>query len=273
MAIETQEAPDPSPGQSGDESPPPPGDNTVNPDSGASQTAPEAGVGGMVLDVHQAMLLIQAAIGVIAKTVKEETDLRYAFRGVDEVVNAIQPLLIKHGVTVVPESEEMLTRESKPTRNGGKAWCIVILVTWRWTGPDGSSCKTQSIGEAQDWSDKGSSQAFSTAQRENFVKSLNIPTEAPHEYEERDELGDNPAPKSAGQQWLESRSADELLAEVGTIQTLDELKEFYSGARKNTRLTRDEFVSVKERVQEHTEFLKGPLAPEIKAEKTEDIPF
>ena len=60
---------------------------------------------------------IMADIGPIAKD-RENPQQHYKFRGIDEVYNAIQPVLAEHGVFIVPTVLEK-EREERKSQSGG----------------------------------------------------------------------------------------------------------------------------------------------------------
>lgn len=102
----------------------------------------------------------------------------YNFRGIDAVMNAVGPVLRKHGVFVVPESaqasyRDVLTSTGKPSREA------TVLVHYRVYGPQGDSFPMCSPGEAMDSGDKGTPKAMSVAYRTVLLQALTIPTDEP----------------------------------------------------------------------------------------------
>jgi hypothetical protein len=111
---------------------------------------------------------------------RSDTGGRYAFRGVDRVVNAVGPALRRHGVLVLPT--EILSVEYKESRttNNKVMQDVTVRVEWTIFGPKGDSLPpVQSAGQATDTSDKGTAKAISVAQRVLFLTTLHIPTEDP----------------------------------------------------------------------------------------------
>ncbi len=56
----------------------------------------------MAMNIYQSINAILNEVEAVGKT-KENTVQHFKFRGIDDVMNAIHPLLAKHKVFVVPE--------------------------------------------------------------------------------------------------------------------------------------------------------------------------
>lgn len=119
---------------------------------------------------------------------------RYAFRGVDRVVNAVGPALRRHGVLVLPTKVlELEYRESR-TSNNKVMQDVTVRVQWTIVGPGGDTLPAlESAGQATDTSDKGTAKAMSVAQRVLFLTALHIPTQDP-DVDRGHERGERPGP-------------------------------------------------------------------------------
>lgn len=124
--------------------------------------------------VHEAKIDLMIAIAYIAKN-SRNAQQGFDFRGVDDVVFVVGPLLREHRVLCEPEELTEIQLERYNTTGGTMMTKAVVKVRWRWTGPDGSLSYTEMAGEAADAGDKAVTKAQSVSQRENFIKSLNIP--------------------------------------------------------------------------------------------------
>lgn len=104
--------------------------------------------------------------------------VKYRFRGVDTVMNAVGPLLRKHRVVVTPT--EVTDLDIRPFSSGrGTAMVEVFLrVRYRVYGPGGDFFDGGSAGQASDASDKATAQAMSVAYRVFLLQSLTMPTDA-----------------------------------------------------------------------------------------------
>lgn len=102
----------------------------------------------------------------------------YMFRGVDAVMNAVGPVLRKHGVFVVPEKVEQSHRDVLTTKGNPSRECT-LTVSYRVYGPLGDSFAMEAPGEAMDSGDKGTPKAMSVAYRTVLLQALTIPTDDP----------------------------------------------------------------------------------------------
>lgn len=133
-------------------------------------------------------------LGVIAKADRFDGGNagRFNFRGVDRVVNAVAPVLRKHGLVVVPEVRSAEYRDV-PRANGGRSHECVITVAWHWYGPKNDVFTAVTMGEALDTADKATSKAQAVAWRTCLIQVLAIPTGDPDPDSVLIERGDQPA--------------------------------------------------------------------------------
>lgn len=111
---------------------------------------------------------------------------RFNFRGVDDVMNAVGPVLRDHGVSVVPTSVEHMP-EDVVTRTGSKMRNVTVIVSYAIHGPAGDTMPGAAAGEAADSGDKATPKAMSVAYRTFLLQALCLPTNEPdpdmHQYE------------------------------------------------------------------------------------------
>jgi hypothetical protein len=106
------------------------------------------------------------------------TQQNYNFRGIDAVVNAVGPVLRKHGVIAVPHSTDAHYRDVQ-TSTGKPSRECTVKVTYRFYGPAGDYLDVEVPGEAMDFGDKGAPKAMSVAYRIALLQALCIPTDDP----------------------------------------------------------------------------------------------
>jgi hypothetical protein len=118
---------------------------------------------------------------------------RFNFRGVDRVVNAVGPVLRKHGILVIPE---LVTAEYRdvPRANGGRSHECLVTMRYTFTGPAGDEVVATVGGENLDTSDKSTSKAQSVAWRNCLIQVFAIPTGDPDPDSINIERGEQPAP-------------------------------------------------------------------------------
>lgn len=118
---------------------------------------------------------IMEEIGVIGKTSKNQQQ-GFMYRGIDAVMNALQPALVKYKVFAVPEVLEH-RREERVTGKGGNLIYSVLKVKYNFYAEDGSSVSATVIGEGMDSGDKASNKAMSIAFKYACFQVFCIPTE------------------------------------------------------------------------------------------------
>lgn len=121
---------------------------------------------------------------------------KYKFRGIDAVMNALNPALRKRKVFVVPEVLDQ-TREERQTAKGGLLIYSVIKVKYTFYAEDGSSVSAVVVGEGMDSGDKASNKAMSAAFKYACFQAFCIPTGEMRDSEE-DSL--EPLPKQIAEE-------------------------------------------------------------------------
>ena len=147
------------------------------------------------MNIYQAINAVMNDCGFIAKDSKNTQQGGYKFRGIDAVMNALNPALIKNKVFVVPEVLEQ-KREERTTAKGGLLIYSIIKVKYTFYAEDGSSISACVVGEGMDSGDKASNKAMSAAFKYACFQTFCIPTE---EMKDADFDSPQPLPKNAEQ--------------------------------------------------------------------------
>ena len=101
----------------------------------------------------------------------------YKFRGIDDVYNALAPLIAKHKLVIMPR---MLTRTQteKQTAKGGVLFAVVVEAEFDFvSAADSTSHTVRMFGEAMDSGDKATNKAMSAAFKYAAFQTFCIPTE------------------------------------------------------------------------------------------------
>ncbi len=101
----------------------------------------------------------------------------YSFRGIDDVYNALAPVLAKHGLVILPRilSRLCVERESK---SGGVLFNVTVEAEFDFVAvADGSCHVARTYGEAMDSADKATNKAMSAAYKYVTFQAFCIPTE------------------------------------------------------------------------------------------------
>lgn len=103
---------------------------------------------------------------------------KYAFRGIDQVINAVGPVFRSLRIVPVPQLKNIDYRDVQ-TSNGKPSRETTLQVTYRFYGPAGDFVDVTVPGESMDSADKGTAQAMSVAYRTALLQLLCIPTDEP----------------------------------------------------------------------------------------------
>jgi len=128
--------------------------------------------------VYQAICGVQSDLAKqgIAKD-QENTFDHYKFRGIDDVYNALAPLLAKHQLCILPR---MLSRmcEERQSQRGGALFYVTVDAEFDFVSAQDTSIHTVRVfGEAMDRGDKATSKAMSAAYKYACFQTFCIPTE------------------------------------------------------------------------------------------------
>lgn len=125
-------------------------------------------------NIYQAINAIMKEVPAIGKD-RKNIQQGYNFRGIDDIYNALNEHLAKHGVFATSEvlSHE---REERQTARGGTLIYSIITVKFNFYAIDGSSVSMTMIGEGMDSGDKASNKAMSTAYKYAMMQLFCIPT-------------------------------------------------------------------------------------------------
>ena len=127
------------------------------------------------MNIYEAIAAVMGEIGAVGKTSKNAQQ-GFMFRGIDAVMNAINPALIKYKVFIVPEVLEQ-TREERTNSKGTTLIYSVCKIKYTFYAEDGSSVSAVVIGEGMDAGDKATNKAMSIAFKYACFQVFCIPTE------------------------------------------------------------------------------------------------
>jgi hypothetical protein len=104
--------------------------------------------------------------------------LKYRYRGIDRVLNAVGPALRKHGVVILPVKIDA-DYANITSRSGGSMRQCTMTVTYEITGPKGDRLTVIGMGEAFDTGDKSTTKAQTVAYRNMLIATLALPVGDP----------------------------------------------------------------------------------------------
>lgn len=182
---------------------------------------------------------VMADIGAVGKTSKNTTQ-GFMFRGIDAVMNAINPALVKNKLFIVPEILEQ-TREERQTTKGGTLIYSICKVKYTFYAEDGSNITCTVIGEGMDSGDKATNKAMSIAFKYACFQVFCIPTE---EMVDADKESHEVIPAKITPN--EAKSLEELLKkkDVNVTKLLEQYK-----AKDLTALTPAQYADILKRLK------------------------
>jgi hypothetical protein len=133
-------------------------------------------------NVYQLIAAVSAELAVdgISKS-RNNLQQNYKFRGIDDVYNAMAPILAKHGLVILPR---ILTRAciERATKTGGVLFYVTVEAEFEFVSAhDGSKHAVRTFGEAMDSGDKATNKAMSAAYKYAAFQTFCIPTEGDHD--------------------------------------------------------------------------------------------
>lgn len=176
-------------------------------------------------NIYQSIADIMQEVPSISKE-KVNKQQGFKYRGIDDVMNAFQPILAKNRVFIVPEVLEQ-TREERTTKNGGNLIYSICKIKFKFFAEDGSFVEAITVGEGMDSADKSTNKAMAVAMKYAMFQVFCIPTE-----EMIDPDGDTPPNSFKSEPKVDKKNMDliiELSAKYAEIKNgnADELLKYY----------------------------------------------
>ena len=126
--------------------------------------------------IYQKMANVYKEVDAIAKTRSNAGDIKYPFRGIDDVYNTLHKVFAKEGIFLVPETISSGV-EPITSKSGNNGFHIISRIKFTFYAEDGSSVSAISEGEAIDYGDKATSKSQSMAIKYALLQPFMIPTE------------------------------------------------------------------------------------------------
>lgn len=127
------------------------------------------------MSIFNSMLAIQEELTAITKD-QRNGQQGWKFRGVDDVMNTLHPILVKHKVFACPKVLD-IQRTSTTTSKGSCLNYATATVEYNFYDESGESISVTVVGEGMDSGDKATSKALSIAYKYAMFQTFCIPTE------------------------------------------------------------------------------------------------
>lgn len=95
--------------------------------------------------IYSAILSVMREVEAVQKT-KYNTKQNFAYRGIDDVMNALHPLMAKYNVFLIPEVLD-IKREERGRQGGGVLICTLCKMRYTLYAEDGSSVSAVVVGK------------------------------------------------------------------------------------------------------------------------------
>ena len=163
--------------------------------------------------IYESMAAIMADLSAIGKDQRNQQQ-GFNYRGIDQVYNAIHPLLAKHKVFTTPDVLEK-HRVERVNAKGTVLAFVTLRIKYTFWGADGSSVSCVVEGEGMDSGDKASNKAMAVAHKYAILQTFCIPTE------------DMPDPDA---ETHELNAAMEAVERIPACQSMGELQSVFQAA-------------------------------------------
>jgi hypothetical protein len=130
------------------------------------------------MEVYKAIAAVAGEMAAqgISKNSKNQQQ-GYNFRGIDDVYNALAPMLARHNLVILPRCVERGVVE-RQTAKGGNLFYVTVRAEFDFVSAiDGSKHTVATYGEAMDSADKATNKAMSAAYKYAAFQAFCIPTE------------------------------------------------------------------------------------------------
>jgi hypothetical protein len=203
------------------------------------------------MNIYQSITKIMEEVPSIGKTQRNKTQ-GFMYRGIDDVMNALQPLLAKNKVFIVPEILEQ-TREERTTSKGGNLIYSICKIKYKFYAEDGSSVEAITIGEGMDSGDKATNKAMAIAMKYALFQVFCIPTdemkdpdsETPEQSTKKSSVTDNKISEA------DAKKVEAMMKEMGW--NVEELLQKNYKISKTTDLTASQYVKILEAIKKAKE--------------------
>lgn len=130
------------------------------------------------MTVYECILQIQAALAKtgVAKDRKTTGAVSFNYRGIDEMLEALAPLLAESKLIITPYLQERTCTEYQ-SKQGGSLFNTCVVVDYHLISVEDQTPHVVRVpGEAMDSGDKGTNKAMSSAYKNMAIQTFCIPT-------------------------------------------------------------------------------------------------
>jgi hypothetical protein len=145
------------------------------------------------MSIYKDLNEVMRSIGSIGKNSTNDFH-KYKYRGIDDMINAINPVMARVGIIIIPY-EMNLIREERKNKKGEDMIFTLVTMSYKFISGDGSSETVTVSGEGSDSGDKSLNKAMTSAYKNALNQVFMIATDMIDSETESPEIASKPAPK------------------------------------------------------------------------------
>lgn len=203
-----------------------------------------------------------ASSGIAKRHVNSEE--HYAYRGIDDVMTRLAPLLARHRLCILPRVLERIACERRGAGNELLV-NVALKVAFDFVSARDGSCHTvEACGEALDNGDKATSKAMSAAFKQAVLQAFCIPVEASEDADATTHRlkahAEPPDPDQGWEQW--SRDMADMIGICESSEALERVQHTYRALlRAASKRRPDVYAAIGEAMRTRREALRPALPP------------
>ena len=191
------------------------------------------------MHVYEAIASITASLSKVGIAKGRKTQqgggASFAFRGIDDVLNALSPLLAEHKLCIFPRVTNRASVE-RQTKSGGALFYTTVNAEFDFVSAvDGSKHTAATIGEAMDSGDKSTNKAMSIAYKYAVFLTFCVPIEGTPD-------SDGEVYEISGAKQLDDNTLTDLLNNIADAGTKEDLLAAFKLACKAAKDANDNFA-------------------------------
>lgn len=189
------------------------------------------------MHVYEAIAAITASLSKVGIAKGRKTQqgggASFSFRGIDDVLNALSPLLAEHKLCIFPRVTNRSSVE-RQTKSGGALFYTTVDAEFDFVSAvDGSKHTAATIGEAMDSGDKSTNKAMSIAYKYAVFLTFCVPIEGTPD-------ADGEVYEISGAKPLDESTLTDLLNNIADAASKDDLLVAFKLACKVAKDANDE---------------------------------
>ena len=189
------------------------------------------------MHVYEAIAAITASLSKVGIAKGRKTQqgggASFAFRGIDDVLNALSPLLAEHKLCIFPRVTNRASVE-RQTKSGGALFYTTVNAEFDFVSAvDGSKHTAATIGEAMDSGDKSTNKAMSIAYKYAVFLTFCVPIEGTPD-------ADGEVYEISGAMPMKESTLTDFLTKINDATNEEELRAAFGAAFRAAQTAKDE---------------------------------